>query len=90
MLNPDGTYEITADELAELVAGGPFWWIFRDGSLTSTAERVPPAESGVGYLMSASSRWIEQWGGDWQRACDEVLNPALSSNEPLFPDLNTP
>lgn len=81
MRNPDGTYSINGDELATLIAGGDVWWLLSDGSTTTTTDRTPPV-IGALYLMSRSQPWIDQWDGDWQRACDEQLNPALRANLP--------
>lgn len=84
MRNTDGTYAITGDELGSLVAGGDVWWLLPDGSTTTTPDRTPP-EADALYLMSRSQPWIDQWDGDFQRACDEQINPALQLKSEYLP-----
>ncbi|ETD31537.1 hypothetical protein [Williamsia sp. D3] len=84
MRGEDGTYSINGDELATLITGGEVWWLLPDGSTITTVERTPPEPNAL-YLMSRSQPWIDQWGGDWQRACDEQLNPALRANAHVLP-----
>lgn len=86
MLNPDGTYSIDGEELATLIAGHEFWWLLPDGATTTTPTRTPPSQDAM-YLMAREQPWVDQWGGDWQRACDEQLNPALRANtQPFSPE----
>jgi hypothetical protein len=89
MRGKDGTYSINGDELATLIAGDEVWWLLPDGSTTTTAERTPPEPTAL-YLMSRSKPWIDQWDGDWQRACDEQLNPALRANADALPTPEEP
>ncbi|PZT99503.1 MAG: hypothetical protein DI630_16940 [Gordonia sp. (in: high G+C Gram-positive bacteria)] len=85
MRDADGRYSIAGEELADLIAGNDVWWMLRDGSTTTTLDRTPPASDAL-YLMSRSQPWIDQWDGDWQRACDEQLNPALRANANAIPE----
>jgi len=85
MRSVDGVYSISVDELTALVGGEEFWWVLPDGSTVSSGVRVPPVEGAL-FLMSRSGPWVDQWGGDLQRACDEQLNPMLASYGELFPE----
>ena len=61
---------MTADEIAQLVESGlPYWWR-ENGNVYATAE-YSDSMSGE-FLMFATPNWINQWGGDWQAASDEL------------------
>lgn len=88
-----GTLSVTGDELAEFVAFAKVepiaphtWWINLGTGETHVTRTVfdetPPV--GCARLMTGPAPdWVEQWGGDWQRACDEQLNPALALSFPV-------
>ncbi|ROZ49398.1 hypothetical protein EEB13_05605 [Rhodococcus sp. WS3] len=84
----NGTLTVSSEELAEFVAFAEILpvaphtlWINVDtGALHTTrtvADESPP--TGCARLMTGPDPdWVNQWGGDWQRACDEQLNPLLA------------
>lgn len=83
----DDTLYVSGEDLAEFVALAEIlpvaphtWWInVETGALHTTrtvADESPP--TGCARLMTGPDPgWVEQWDGDWQRACDEQLNPML-------------
>lgn len=87
----DGKLCVTEEEVAEFVAPslgnvlGPIaphlWLIEIDTGATSVIRssdygNLPP---GMALLMTGPEPdWVSQWNGDWQRACDEQLNPLIS------------
>lgn len=92
----NGRFHITADELADFVAPAklhpvaPHLWLLN----TSTGETRVVRGSDYNNLPSPwvllmdgpDPEWVDQWGGDLQRACDEQLNPMLSQ---AFPEETT-
>lgn len=84
----DGTLTVSSEELAEFVAFAEVepiaphtWWIHLGTGETQVTrtitDEVPP--QGCARLMTGPAPdWVAQWGGDWQRACDEQLNPMLA------------
>jgi hypothetical protein len=71
---------VTAEQIAELVAAGRFWWL-RDGQFIATDSHTPQTGSDV-YLLDASPQWVAQWGRDWQALAD-YLTPMLARLEEL-------
>ena len=70
---------ITAEQIAAIVTGGPFWWQRTDKTIYATAERTPESSDDV-YLLSASESWKAQWDNDWQKAADQI-NAAIARTE---------
>lgn len=87
----DGRLCVSAEEVAEFVAPAlvdtlgpvaPHLWII---DLSSGETRVirsadyEALQSGWALLMTGPEpQWVAQWDGDWQRACDEQINPLLA------------
>lgn len=84
------TLAVSAEELAEFVAPAeasrpiaPHLWMI---NLVSGSTRVVRSDDldavpdGWALLMTGPDPdWVNQWGGDWQRACDEQINPMLAA-----------
>ncbi|MGR6579252.1 hypothetical protein ACT89R_01605 [Rhodococcus qingshengii] len=83
----NGRLIVTADEVAEFAAIAKVqpvaphsWWMNTNTGQTTVTRSIEPlaAENGDILLMTGPDPdWVEQWAGDWQRACDEQLNPLL-------------
>lgn len=83
-----GRLSVTGGELSEFVRFATVepiaphtWWINIETGETHVTRTIfdetPPA--GCARLMTGPAPdWVEQWAGDWQRACDEQLNPLLA------------
>jgi hypothetical protein len=88
----DGMLSVVGAELAEFVRVAEVepiaphtWWIDLDTGDThvtrTITDETPP--NGCARLMTGPApEWVEQWDGDWQRACDEQLNPLLAQFPP--------
>ena len=87
-MKSNGVLTVSGIELAEFVqyaAVEPIaphtWWINLDTGETQVTrtitDEIPP--QGCARLMTGPAPdWVAQWDGDWQRACDEQLNPMLA------------
>lgn len=92
----NGVLSVTAPELAEFAALASVqpiaqhtWWINLETGETHVTRTVldetPP--DGCARLMTGpAAEWVGQWDGDWQRACDEQLNPILAEIKPSTPE----
>ncbi|WP_425005762.1 hypothetical protein [Mycolicibacterium sp. S3B2] len=83
MRSKDGTYFVTADELRAFRDSGKKYWYMREDGTTDLYEDeliLRGADRWPMYLMDNSDSWFEQWGGDFERAVDEQLNPILREN----------
>jgi len=90
----DGKLCVTADEVAQFVAPAvasygpvaPHLWLIEMTTGETKVVRSGDYENlpdGWALLMTGPDpSWVAQWGGDWQRACDEQLNPILSQINP--------
>ncbi|MFI8664216.1 hypothetical protein ACIGKR_29765 [Rhodococcus qingshengii] len=85
----DGVLAVSASELAEFAntaAVQPIalhtWWIHLDSGVTNVTRDVdgelPPPRC-ARLLTGPDPDWVNQWGGDLQRACDEQINPMLAA-----------
>ncbi|MGC0364824.1 hypothetical protein ABH922_002808 [Rhodococcus sp. 27YEA15] len=89
----EGKLRVSAAELAQFAApavGGiapiaPHLWIIEMSTGATQVIRSGDYESlpaGWVLLMTGPDPdWIAQWDGDWQRACDEQINPILSEHD---------
>lgn len=86
-MKDNGNLRITAAELAAFVSA-PYpssWWINTATGETSTTPGTYKGTSpnGLTFLMDGPNPvWVFQWAGNWQRACDEQLNPLLATAFP--------
>lgn len=87
----NGFLQLTADEVATYAEATAknhpsSWWINTTSGETHFTEGEYRADlpfpDGCVYLMGTNPLWVFQWAGNWQRACDEQLNPLLSSAFP--------
>lgn len=86
----EGKLCVSADEVAEFVSPAlsgigpiaPHLWLIAPSSgatrvvRSADYENLPP-----GWLLLMTGPepgWVAQWNGDWQRACDEQLNPLIA------------
>ncbi|MET3956874.1 hypothetical protein ABIE52_003740 [Rhodococcus sp. OAS809] len=86
----DGKLCVSADEVAEFVAPalddfGPvaahLWLIETSTGATRVVRSADYSDLPKGWALLMTGPepdWVAQWNGDWQRACDEQLNPILS------------
>lgn len=87
----NGQLAVSAEEVAEFAAPAlgsfgpiaPHLWLIETSTgatkvvRSADYENLPP---GWTLLMTGPEpEWVAQWNGDWQRACDEQLNPLLAS-----------
>ena len=95
----NGRLCVSSEEVAEFVAHAisdfgpvaPHLWLIE---ISTGATRVVRSgdyndlPAGWALLMTGPEPdWVAQWGGDWERACDEQLNPILSElYEPTTPE----
>ncbi|WP_144419559.1 hypothetical protein [Rhodococcus sp. ARP2] len=88
----DGTLCVTAQELGEFAAPAlsefgpiaPHLWLIELATGATNVVRssdIVNLPEGWALLMTGPDPdWVAQWGGDWQRACDEQLNPMLAQS----------
>ena len=86
----NGKLRVSADELALFAARADaqpvaqHLWLLNKSTGEAKVERradywnVP---AGWALVMTGPDPvWLEQWHGDWQRACDEQLNPLIEES----------
>lgn len=83
----NGRLRVSDTELAQFAAYAnvqpvaPHLWLLNVGSGETRVERrsdymnVP--DGWVLLMTGPDPAWVAQWDGNWQRACDEQLNPML-------------
>lgn len=86
----DGKICMTAEEVADWAAPAlgefgpiaPHLWLMEPDTGATKVVRSSDyenlAEGWVLLMTGPEPDWVAQWGGDWQRACDEQLNPLLA------------
>lgn len=86
----DGKLCVSADEVGAFVAPAisdfgpvaPHLWLIETATGVTQVIRsgdYGDLPAGWALLMTGPDPdWVAQWNGDWQRACDEQLNPILS------------
>lgn len=87
----DGKLCVTAEEVAvfaqpalttDLGPIAPHLWLIELATGSTRVVRSADYENlptGWALLMTGPDPdWIRQWDGDWQRACNEQLNPLLA------------
>lgn len=86
-MKENGLLKLNAKELEAFVkAPYPSSWFINTANGETRIESgayngtAPP---GCAFLMDGPNPiWVFQWAGNWQRACDEQLNPLLASAFP--------
>lgn len=88
----DGNFTIAAGEVAEWAAlaevqpVAPHLWLLNtetgDTKVERSADYSDIPTPWTLLMTGPDPAWVEQWNGDWQRACDEQLNPLLAEAFP--------
>ncbi|MDI9901293.1 hypothetical protein QM716_15650 [Rhodococcus sp. IEGM 1409] len=87
----DGKLCVSAEEVAEFAAPtltpdlgpiAPHLWLIELSTGATQVVRSADYDNlpdGWALLMTGPEPdWVAQWSGDWQRACDEQINPLLA------------
>ena len=87
MRQADGTYFVTAEELAAFYDSGQKYWYMRDdGSTDLYSDELIITHGWPIYLMDRDEKWFAKWNGNYEKAVEDELNPHLLKN---FEDLIT-
>lgn len=88
MMTSDGQLVVTVGELVEFASiadvepiAKHLWMLNRQTGETRVERSDNPDAVPDGWVLlmtGPSPAWVEQWGGDLQRAVDEQLNPLLA------------
>ena len=78
----------SASQLSELASVGPWWW-YRPGDQTYYATTTnEPDSQGDLFVLEATPAWVDQWGGEWQAAVDQ-LEPLIAQANAALAQINS-